>query len=427
MPNNLRVLIVVTIAFLSLTAGAQVNDSLWVAPLQFKSQPVDTSAPAGFTFKMDPLQLQPIRRHLEKDYVLIEKAVFDSLIRNFYQIRHDSLSGVTRYEARFRPYVDPITGDTSYVGKPRPTRYITAKTTDRLYMIRIDKPVEPVKIDKIVRVLDSTWWKNENAIGLDLNQAFFVNWSAGGDNAIAGLFKFNFNRTYESKHLQWVNNVRVRYGLNQQEGRELRKTADELNLSSTLGYKKELYSNWYYSMRFNFSTQFTDGYKYPDTENPISRFFAPAYLFFGAGAEYQLKYQHLKVYVSPLTFKATFVHDKKLSEEGAFGVEPGKRSRVEFGTLIQATWDKELMENLAMSNSLGLYTDYFNNFGNIDINWMLNFKFRINKFLEGNLGGQLYYDDDVKYKEVDEDGVIQTYGARVQFKQHLSIGVLFEF
>jgi hypothetical protein len=63
----------------------------------------------------------------------------------------------------------------------------------------------------------------------------------------------------------------VRYGLNKQDGIELRKTEDVLQFNSALGYRKDTLSNWYHTAKFNFNTQFTDGYAYPNTEVSISK------------------------------------------------------------------------------------------------------------------------------------------------------------
>ena len=81
-----------------------------------------------------------------------------------------------------------------------------------------------------------------------------------------------------------------------------------------------------------------------------------------------------------------------------------------------------------MINRIGLYTDYLNNFGNIDVDWELIFKFKISDLFQANIGAHLIYDDDIKFVEDrDDDGVPETYGARVQLKQQLTIGVLYIF
>ncbi len=77
---------------------------------------------------------------------------------------------------------------------------------------------------------------------------------------------------------------------------------------------------------------------------------------------------------------------------------------------------------------MSLYTDYINDFGNIDIDWVLKFQFKINNFLEANFRTHLIYDDDIKFKNgIDENGETFMYGARIQLKQQLGIGVLYKF
>lgn len=189
-------------------------------------------------------------------------------------------------------------------------------------------------------------WKNTNKVRLIFTQNSFVNWSAGGNNSIAGIVKINLLRNYKNNHTTWFNELKTNYGLNKEEKRELRKTEDLFEVNSTFGYRQNIKSNWYYSAKFNFKTQFTNGYKYPDTEKPISKFFAPAYLFLGVGTEYTIKESNFKLYLSPLTNKTTFVFDKTLANEGAFGVKSaiydadknliteGENTKIEFGYYI---------------------------------------------------------------------------------------------
>ena len=126
---------------------------------------------------------------------------------------------------------------------------------------------------------DTTYWTKKNITGLDFSQIAFMNWNAGGNSSVSGLLKGDFSRKYVRGNVIWNNEMSLRYGVNKQEGRELRKTDDAFSILSNYGYKKDPISNWYYSARFSFNTQFTDGYAYPNTEDPISRLFAPAYLF----------------------------------------------------------------------------------------------------------------------------------------------------
>ncbi|MDH5414047.1 MAG: DUF3078 domain-containing protein, partial [Flavobacteriaceae bacterium] len=352
----------------------------------------------------------------------------DSLLRPFYVIRYDSLTGKTDYLPRFRMSVNSITKDTAYIPIPKAKNLVYAKRRLIIDTLKVLNPIKQLNIKPAKFAEDPVWWKNKNSIGLDISEAAFVNWNAGGNNSISGLLKVSLVREYKKIYTVWKNEIFARYGLNQQQDIGLRKTDDKLQINSTFGYRKDTLSNWYYSARFNFNTQFTDGFKYPDTSTPISRFFAPAYLFLGAGAYYDLKPNNFSIYLSPITLKSTFVHDKILSNSGAFGVKNGERSRMEFGSLIQTSWDKELFKNVVMTNDLSLYSDYLNKYGNIDIKWDLNFFLTINDFIKANIGAHLIYDDDIKFKDdINNDGQLETLGARVQLKQLLGIGILYVF
>ena len=179
------------------------------------------------------------------------------------------------------------------------------------------------------------------------------------------------------KYIFWNNTGALRYGLNKQQKKVLRKTDDLFEITSNLGYKPEGESDWFYSARFNFKTQLAKGFKDNDREQIISRILAPGYLFLGGGMEYGKNIEALSFYFSPLTLKATFVLDESLANAGAFGVTPailddqgnviskGKRARAEVGILLTNSYDMEITENITAKNLLSLYTDYFNNFGKL--------------------------------------------------------------
>ena len=283
-------------------------------------------------------------------------------------------------------------------------------------------------------------WVQSNRLGLDFSEVTFVNWNAGGSNSISALLNIFSSLKYNKTNLAWVSSVRARYGVNKQKKQQLRKTEDEIELTSTLGYRKNTISNWYYSARFNFKTQFTSGYNYPDRDNEISRFMAPGYLFFGGGAEYGKKLEQFSLYLSPLTFKSTFVLDKELSNAGSFGVSPallaengniieqGQRVRTEMGILITNAYQAEIFENVKLTNRLSLYTDYLNSFGNIDIDWEVVLDFKVNSFVKATLGSHLRYDNDVKILEETEiEDEFKEKSATVQLKQILGIGVVMDF
>ena len=286
-----------------------------------------------------------------------------------------------------------------------------------------------------------SFWDKVNKVSFILNEAAFVNWNAGGDNSVSAIGRMDFERNYKFRYIKWDNVLALRYGWNTQEGREPRKTEDAIRLRSTFGYQRDTLSPWYFSVKGKFNTQFTDGFKYPDTSTPISRFMAPGYFFLGAGVSFIPKNKNFNLYMSPASYKITFVLDETLANSGAFGVKPavldaegnvlvpGDKTFTEFGILISNYWEKEIFKNVTLQHALSLYTDYIRSFGNIDVDWELNFNFTVNNFIEATLGTHVIYDDDIKFDRVvaDDGTVINPGGARVQLKQILGIGLVYNF
>jgi len=285
-------------------------------------------------------------------------------------------------------------------------------------------------------------WKEVNIASLDISEVAFVNWNSGGSNSISGLLGLEVQRNYKKEHLLWENRAVMRYGVNKQQNQSLRKTDDILELKSRFGFRKNTKSNWYYSANFSFTTQFTNGYNYANSdEKPISQFMAPAYMFLGVGSVYGEHIEEFSAYMSPLTLKSTFVLDQDLADAGSFGVTPavydnlgnrlskGNNSREEVGVLITSTYENILMENISIRTLVSLYTDYLNDFGNVDIDWELNLKFKVNNHVRATMGSHLKYDNDVKIAVEDtnmpEETVIK--GAKVQWKQLLGVGVSVDF
>jgi len=286
-----------------------------------------------------------------------------------------------------------------------------------------------------------SFWEKENLLGLSMSEVSFVNWNAGGDNSITAIGKIKLARNYKFRYVSWKNDLEMRFGWNAQEGRQWRKTDDAIRINSTFGYRRDTISNWYYSVKANFNTQFADGFKYPDRSMPISRFMAPGYLFLGAGASYISQGDKFNLYLSPLTHRSTFVLDQELANNGAFGVQKairdadgnilkeGKNLFTSLGFLVTNTWETPVVKNIMLDHRLNLYTDYLRDFGNIDIDWELAFILKVNDFVQATVGTHLIYDDDIRFDVVeDADGNIIDPGIpKVQFKQQFDVGIAYTF
>jgi len=296
----------------------------------------------------------------------------------------------------------------------------------------------PLKIQTRTHYLPLTYWSKKNSLGFDISEVAFVNWSAGGTSSISGLFKGKFHRVYTRNNYNWSNELIFKYGLNKQDGIDLRKTEDAIQFNSTFGYRKDTLSNWFHSAKFNFNTQFTNGYAYPNTEKAISKPFAPAYVFLGVGAENIDKDKNRTFYISPFTFKTTLVLDQRLADQGAFGVikatydldgnllTEGERSKMELGFLITNKYKKEIFKNVILENRLSLYSDYVNRFGNIDIDCDLQVELVVNQYVKANIGAHVIYDDDIKSKR-EIAGIQVTEGPKTQIRQAIGVGIEYIF
>lgn len=295
-----------------------------------------------------------------------------------------------------------------------------------------------IEVDTTQAPVINSYWKAKNTVGFDMSEISFLNWNAGGQSSISGLLKGDFNRVYKRENYNWLNELIIRYGVNKQDGSVLKKTDDVFQFNSTFGYRKDTLTNWFHSIKFNFNTQFTNGYKYPNTDLAISKPLAPAYTFFGMGAEYNNKEDKINLYFSPLTLKNTLVLDRRLADQGAFGVDKaiydssgnilvdGKRTKTELGILITSYFEREIANNINFENRLSLYSDYINNFGNIDVDWQFKFDLVVNEYVRANIGLHLIYDDDIKSKK-ELNGIQVAEGPKIQLKQMLGIGLVYNF
>lgn len=256
-----------------------------------------------------------------------------------------------------------------------------------------------------------------------INQSSFSNWSAGGINSFAANLVFNYDFNYKKDKWSWDNKVILGYGLSKQKDVGVRKNDDRVILNSLLGYKAAQY--WLYTFYANFQTQFTKGYNYDGNQKTvISDAFAPAYLTFGPGIAYK-KSDNFRVNISPFASRIVIVQDNMLSAAGAYGVDPGKKARFEFGASLDAYYKINIMENIGFENILKLYSNYLDKPQNVYTDYTANLFMKVNKFVTVNAGVQMIYDDKTEIlKKVN--GVDEKHKA-LQVKQIFGAGLTYKF
>lgn len=268
--------------------------------------------------------------------------------------------------------------------------------------------------------LEDGKWNLKGVTGLNVSQTTVSNWSAGGENAMSGTAYLNGSLARKSGNWLWSNALALEYGLTNTKSLGTQKTGDKIDFTTQLGYSTD--NRWFYTVMGDFKSQFYKGYNYPDKENYISKFFAPAYSNISVGLEYRPGTWY-SAYLSPVAGKLTFVQDDYLSSIGAFGVDPGDKFKAELGAYFKARLERKIMENVNLISTADFFTPYNSVFGNVDVNWDLLISMKVNKFLTASVNTTLKYDDDVKIKRADGT----TGGPKVQFKEMIGVGFAYNF
>ncbi|MCU4176196.1 DUF3078 domain-containing protein [Carboxylicivirga sp. N1Y90] len=265
-------------------------------------------------------------------------------------------------------------------------------------------------------------WKVGGTTSLTFNQVSLTNWAAGGKNSMAGTFLINSYFNYKKEKVNWDNIIDLGYGMTKQGSDNPFKTEDKIYIVSKYGYSAG--KHWFYSGLLDFKTQFDYGYSDPpENTNKISEFMSPAYLNLSLGMDYKPS-DNFSLYLSPLTNKTTFVLDQNLADAGAFGVDPGKNYRAEYGALVKVTAKKaNLVKNVDLATRLDLFSNLGDKPQNVDVDWELVFNMKVNEWLSAIASFNMIYDDDISY--IDPDG--NDKGPQVQFKQLFGFGLSYKF
>ena len=194
--------------------------------------------------------------------------------------------------------------------------------------------------------------------------------------------------TIKRRSTSWNDRLELDYGLNKTKSDGTKKTNDKIYLSSTYGY--EIAKNWYASGLMTFQTQFAKGYDYNvDPDVFISRFMSPGYLLIGAGFTWTPKSWFTATF-TPATWRGTFVSSKILSDQGDFGVTPGKHLFSEFGANLRMEAKYEFLKNMTVFSRLNLYSNYLKDPQNVDISWDVQLNMAINQWFSCNITTNMY-------------------------------------
>jgi hypothetical protein len=251
-------------------------------------------------------------------------------------------------------------------------------------------------------------WKIHGRFAFIFNQSSFSNWASGGQNTVAGNININYDFNYKKENWNWDSRLITGYGLSYLTDIGYRKTDDRFEFNTLLGLKAN--NLWFFSFFTNFKTQYTRGFNYTEVpKTSVSDFFSPAYLSLGPGMLFK-KSDDMNLNISPATTRLTFVND---FFSGQFGVEEGKNTAFSLGFNLAGYFKFQIMDNIEMENVLTIYSDYLDKPQNIDIDYQINMRFKVNKNIKMHLTLHTIVDDNAS--------------SKVQFRQLFGLGLNYSF
>ncbi|WP_245319164.1 DUF3078 domain-containing protein [Hymenobacter elongatus] len=281
-------------------------------------------------------------------------------------------------------------------------------------------------------------WRRGGVGTLNFSQVSLSNWAPGGQSSLSLLAIGNVFLHNRRGQNTFDTSLDVVYGSLKAGKAKIRKSDDRLEFNAKYG--RQFTKVLYYAFQVNLKTQLTPTRDIERPDSLLSRFFAPAFILASVGIDYKPNDQ-LSVFVSPLTGKFTVVADQTLADAGAFGVEAARRDaagqlvrgsgqqfRQELGAYMNVKYRRPVWENITFQSKLDLFSNYLHSPGNVDVNWETLISFKVNKFISSSLATTLVYDDDVLVPiDRNDDGVPDSRGRRIQFKEILGIGLTYRF
>ena len=271
------------------------------------------------------------------------------------------------------------------------------------------KELQDARTKKETKSLDSNGWKKSGTFILNFSQGALSNWAAGGENSSLGINGiFNYSINLRSGKNTWDNNFDMALGYqNASSFSQYRKIDDRIDITSKYGH--QLTQHWYASLLFNFNSQFLQGYDYSTTPyTKISNFLTPGKIILSPGMNYKTA-NRFSFFISPFSFRWVLKVDEDFFNVAKFGVDSAKKSNMEFGAYVTATYKADISKWATYTGRVDLFSNYKRNPQNVDLlmNNLLTMKF--NKIFAANLSLDLIYDDDVI--------------KRLQVKEILGIGI----
>ncbi len=271
-------------------------------------------------------------------------------------------------------------------------------------------------------------WTYDATARLNFSQAAYKDWEeGGGSNSLS--ISSGLTGGASKRGDNWIqeHNLRLAFGIIDQEGQELRKAEDEIFWNSSLRYEGEGFFRLFNpTIAADLRTQFAKGFDYSE-DNPFSgevsdttdqrlkqespfqtsAFFAPAFLTQSIG----LTYEPLESFTIRLggAVKQTVVREEDFRV--LYGVDEDTPVRVEGGAELASSFDRQLTENIRYRSQLSVFYSFNQTEDPPDARWDNSINLKVNDWLSTDLGFVALFDRDIS--------------NTLQLKETISVGVSF--
>ena len=284
-----------------------------------------------------------------------------------------------------------------------------------------------VNLDKVnSRFQAVTPWTIGGDGNVGFTQTYLSNWKKGGKSAMSILLVGRGYANYSVDKLKWENSAEIRNGWIKPGDEMIQKNDDKLRLTSRLGLSA--FQKWYYSSEVDFETQFFNGYKYPDTEKPISAVLAPGRFLAKIGLDYK-PHKDFSLFISPLTSKTVFITDTVKIDQTNYGIARGKTSHWEPGISTDVRYKKEFPGNITYETRYRMFVNYLEPLDRFEIDWENIFNMQLNEYISLRAMLHTIYDTKVLFDKLDKDGkpVLDQNGQKIrqpklQLREFITIG-----
>ena len=288
-----------------------------------------------------------------------------------------------------------------------------ANVSDKIKMQQVENVVEPV--EAVSR--RPNFWKFSGKMSLQLMQNYISdNWYKGGTSSNSMIFNSTFTANYDNRErIQWDNKLEMNIGFQtnkEDQYHKFKTNTDLLRMINKLGLKAS--GHWYYTVSLQSWTQFYRKYN-NNSDYIYSDFMSPFESVLSIGMDYKQnkKSYNLTVMLAPISYDFIYVGRHELT--GRYGVPGNHHSYEKIGSNITCNIDWKILKELSWTSRLYCFTNY----KSVVAEWEHTFNFTINKFLSTKL--YLYPRFDDAYNRQKD------HGAKIQFKEYLSMGVNWSF